>query len=151
MAAHSAASTSHRALAPAHRRVRTRRRATQTAQPSPPPRVVARCRGRGRPHRRAGVAALFVVLLGAVVFHTQLAERQLRDRPPRARGRRSSASGSTCCATQRAELRSPTRLADAAGALGMVPAPSEFVAVDARGASLASSPPPGALDEHVAR
>ena len=91
------------------------------------------------PHRRrwpavlGGMAMLVVMagLLGAAVFHTQLAERQLRigdleqsviderDRFDELRYRR-------------AELRSPVRLAREAGELGMARGDNgEFVEIDA--------------------
>ncbi len=64
-------------------------------------------------------AVLFVGLLGAAVFHTQLAERQLRiDRLDRAVAEQREQFDEL--RYQRAELRSPVRLAEAAGALGMV-------------------------------
>ncbi len=63
-------------------------------------------------------AVLFVGLLGAAVFHTQLAERQLRiDRLDRAVAEQRELFDDL--RYQRAELRSPVRLAEAAGALGM--------------------------------
>ncbi len=62
--------------------------------------------------------ALFAGLLGAAVFHTQLAERQLRiDRLDRAVAEQRELFDEL--RYERAELRSPVRLADAAGALGM--------------------------------
>jgi len=62
--------------------------------------------------------ALFGGLLGAAVFHTQLAERQLRiDRLDRAVAKQRELFDDL--RYQRAELRSPVRLAEAAGALGM--------------------------------
>lgn len=61
---------------------------------------------------------VFLGLLGAAVFHTQLAERQLRldrlDRQVSAERERFDE-----LRYERAELRSPFRLADAASALGM--------------------------------
>ena len=63
-------------------------------------------------------AALFAGLLGAAVFHTQLAERQLRiDRLDRAVAEQRELFDEL--RYQRAELRSPVRLAEAAGAMGM--------------------------------
>lgn len=68
----------------------------------------------------AGLAwtAVFLGLLGAAVFHTQLAERQLRldrlDRQVAAERERFDE-----LRYERAELRSPVRLAAAAGELGM--------------------------------
>lgn len=61
---------------------------------------------------------VFLGLLGAAVFHTQLAERQLRiDRLERAVAAERERFDEL--RHQRAELRSPVRLAAAAGALGM--------------------------------
>jgi len=89
------------------------------------------------PHRRRWPALLgalawslvFLGLLGAAVFHTQLAERQLRldrlDRQVSAERERFDE-----LRYERAELRSPVRLADAASALGMYRGEvSTFVAV----------------------
>ncbi len=78
--------------------------------------------------------AFTVVLLGmfgAAVFHTQLAERQLRiDRLEREVNVERERFDEL--RNDRAALRSPVRLADAAGALGMVRGDaSEFVEVDA--------------------
>jgi len=72
---------------------------------------------------------VFLGLLGAAVFHTQLAERQLRldrlDRQVSAERERFDE-----LRYERAELRSPVRLADAASALGMYRGEvSTFVAV----------------------
>jgi len=74
-------------------------------------------------------AALFVGLLGAAVFHTQLAERQLRiDRLDRAVTEQRELFDEL--RYERAELRSPVRLAEAAGAMGMGRGESsDFVAV----------------------
>ena len=76
------------------------------------------------------VGVVVVLMLAAVVLHTRLAERQLEiDRleasVTEARER------FDVLRQQRAELRSPTRLAIASGELGMIVAPqSEFLAVD---------------------
>ena len=72
---------------------------------------------------------VFLGLLGAAVFHTQLAERQLRldrlDRQVSAERERFDE-----LRYERAELRSPVRLAEAASALGMYRGEvSTFVAV----------------------
>jgi Tfp pilus assembly protein PilN len=80
-----------------------------------------------------GVFAMLVVLaglLGAAVFHTQLAERQLRidklERSVREERERFDE-----LRYERAELRSPVRLAAAAGELGMVRGDtSSFVELD---------------------
>lgn len=61
---------------------------------------------------------VFLGMLGAAVFHTQLAERQLRiDRLERAVAAERERFDEL--RHQRAELRSPVHLAAAAGALGM--------------------------------
>lgn len=80
-----------------------------------------------------GVLAMLVVLaglLGAAVFHTQLAERQLRiDKLERSV--RDERERFDELRYQRAELRSPVRLAAAAGDLGMVRGDAgSFVEID---------------------
>ena len=74
---------------------------------------------------------VFLGLLGAAVFHTQLAERQLElDRMDRQVS--SERERFDELRYQRAELRSPVRLASAAGDLGMHRGKaSTFVTVDA--------------------
>jgi hypothetical protein len=63
-------------------------------------------------------ALMFAALLGAAVFHTQLAERQLRiDRLERAVATQRELFDEL--RYERAELRSPVRLAAAAAAMGM--------------------------------
>jgi hypothetical protein len=63
-------------------------------------------------------ATLFVGLLGAAVFHTQLAQRQLHiDRLERSVDEQRELFDEL--RFERAELRSPVRLAEAAGAMGM--------------------------------
>ena len=71
-----------------------------------------------------------VVLLGAVYLHTRIAERQLEiDRLDRAM--RVAQQEFDELRAERAVLRSPTRLANEASKLGMVPgSESQFVAVD---------------------
>jgi hypothetical protein len=78
----------------------------------------------------AAWTVVFLGLLGAAVFHTQLAERQLRiDRLERAVAAERERFDEL--RHERAELRSPMRLAAAAGALGMRRGEAtEFVAVD---------------------
>ncbi|HSL73021.1 MAG TPA: hypothetical protein VK853_01050 [Ilumatobacteraceae bacterium] len=78
----------------------------------------------------AAWTVVFIGLLGAAVFHTQLAERQLRiDRIERAVAVERERFDEL--RHERAELRSPARLAAAAGALGMQRGDAtEFVAVD---------------------
>ena len=90
------------------------------SKPAPRPSLVVVAKRRRWPAVLAGTAwaAVFAGLLGAAVFHTQLAERQLRidrlDRSVTAERERFDD-----LRYQRAELRSPVRLADAALALGM--------------------------------
>lgn len=71
-----------------------------------------------------------VVLMGAVFVHTRIAERQLEiDRLERSL--RQEQAAFDVLRAERAELRSPTRLAGEAAELGMVPgSESTFVAVD---------------------
>jgi hypothetical protein len=89
------------------------------------------------PRRRvaANAAALVVVVLGvlmlsAVVLHTRLAERQLQiDRLERSVD--NSRQLFEVLRQQRAELRSPTRLAAESQRLGMYPAPhTDFLSAD---------------------
>jgi hypothetical protein len=93
-----------------------RRRAAGTARPE----LAVVPRRRRWPALLAGAlwAAVSVGLLGAAVFHTQLAERQLRiDRLERAVAAERERFDEL--RHERAVLRSPVRLADAASALGM--------------------------------
>jgi hypothetical protein len=85
--------------------------------------------------RAAGFAAFLstlvaIVMLGAAVLHTRLAERQLEiDRLERSVG--AAQERFDVLRRHRAELRSPNRLAVEAERLGMVPsAAGDFVAVD---------------------
>jgi cell division protein FtsL len=100
------------------RRVRTvspQRRSTSSS-----PKLAVVRRRRRWPALLAVVASVvvFLGLLGAAVFHTQLAERQLRlDRLDRAVAAERERFDEL--RYERAELRSPVRLAEAAGALGM--------------------------------
>jgi hypothetical protein len=90
------------------------------AKPAAKPALVVVERKRRWPAIVAGIAwsTLFVGLLGAAVFHTQLAERQLRiDRLERAVDQQRELFDEL--RYERAELRSPVRLAEAARALGM--------------------------------
>lgn len=78
----------------------------------------------------AGCTVVFGLMLGAAAFQTQLARRQLTldtlDRNIRAAHEQYDV-----LRRERAELRSPGRLATEAGALGMVPATqTEFVVLD---------------------
>jgi hypothetical protein len=71
-----------------------------------------------------------LVLTGALLLHTRLAERQL-EIDALGRAVREEQQEFDVLRAQRAELRSPTRLAVSAGALGMSPGlESQFVAVD---------------------
>ncbi|HZB41269.1 MAG TPA: hypothetical protein VE487_09910 [Ilumatobacter sp.] len=71
-----------------------------------------------------------VVLTGALLLHTRLAERQL-EIDALERSVREEQQQFDVLRAQRAELRSPTRLAVSAGALGMSPGlESQFIAVD---------------------
>jgi len=80
-----------------------------------------------------GAAALVIVLvglLGVAVFHTQLAERQIRIDTIE-RSARDERERFDELRHRRAELRSPVRLAGAAEELGMVPGDTgEFVELD---------------------
>jgi hypothetical protein len=116
---------------------RTRSQRQQTARPRTrqqtvvKPTLVVVPRKRRWPAVVAGFAwfALFTGLLGAAVFHTQLAERQLRiDRLERAVAEQRELFDEL--RYERAELRSPVRLAEAAGAMGMERGDTgEFVSV----------------------
>ena len=130
-------------------RVRTRVHGTSAVAPRPaverrdtdadadaaelPARVQLRVVPRRR--RAAGFAATVsvlvgVVMLGAAVLHTRLAERQLElDRLDD--GVRVAQERFDVLRRQRAELRSPARLAEEGTRLGMQPgSASEFIAVD---------------------
>lgn len=121
-------------------------------QPDARPRLVLVERGRRWPAIIAGAIWSIVVLglLAAAVFHTQLAERQLEiDRLERSVDAERERFDDL--RYQRAELRSPVRLASAAGELGMHRGHvSEFVSVEpdllARQLALA-----GAGDDRVAQ
>ena len=92
----------------------------KAAQPAPKPALTVVSRRRRWPAVIAGLAWVLVSLglLGAAVFHTQLAERQLRldrlDRQVAVERERFDE-----LRYERAELRSPVRLAAAAAELGM--------------------------------
>lgn len=75
-------------------------------------------------------AVLFALLLGAVAFQTKLAQNQLAlDRTERAV--RDARERYDVLRRQRAQLRSPNRLALAADQLGMVPAETgELITLD---------------------
>jgi hypothetical protein len=70
------------------------------------------------------------VMMGAIGLHTRIAERQLQI-DDLERSVRSAQEEFDVLRSQRAELRSPTRIAESASAIGMVVgSESEFVAVD---------------------
>lgn len=70
------------------------------------------------------------VMIGAVVLHTRLAERQL-EIDTLERSLRDEQERFDVLRAQRAELRAPTRLAEKAAELGMIPGTeSEFISVD---------------------
>jgi len=101
------------------RRARTISSQRRSAASSSPKLAVVQRRRRW-PAFLAVVASIvvFLGLLGAAVFHTQLAERQLRlDRLDRAVATERERFDEL--RYERAELRSPVRLSEAAGALGM--------------------------------
>jgi hypothetical protein len=105
----------------------------QATQPKQAPALALTPAPRRRwPVALGGVALLVVLagLLGAAVFHTQLAERQIRidgiERSVKEERERFDE-----LRHRRAELRSPVRLAGAAEELGMVPGDTgEFVELD---------------------
>ena len=71
-----------------------------------------------------------IVMMSAVFLHTRIAERQL-EIDSLERSVRQAQQDFDVLRAQRAELRSPTRIATKARELGMLPgAESEFVAVD---------------------
>ncbi len=79
----------------------------------------------------AGCTVVFGLMLGAAAFQTQLARRQLT-MDTMDRNIRTAHETYDVLRRERAELRSPGRLADEAGKLGMVPATqTEFVQLDA--------------------
>lgn len=70
------------------------------------------------------------IMIGALTFHTRISERQLRI-DNLERSVRQAQTDFDILRAERAELRSPTRLAERARELGMVPGDeSTFVAVD---------------------
>jgi hypothetical protein len=109
-------------------------RSTQPVRPSVPPRPQLRVVPTYR-RRTAGVLAALIVahagvMLGAVMLHTRLAERQLEiDRLDAAAT--AARERFDDLRRERAELRSPARLAAEAARLGMAPGDSStFVEVD---------------------
>jgi cell division protein FtsL len=116
-------------------KVGAQRRPSET--PTPGSRPATRPDLRIVPKPRAAVNAalllgfvVVVLMLGTVVLHTRLAERQVEiDRLEQQV--EASHSRFDVLRQQRAELRSPTRLAIEGQRLGMIPAPStEFLTVD---------------------
>lgn len=102
------------------RRVSPRRQGRTANQVSARPELAVVVRRRRWPAFLAVMAwtVVFLGLLGAAVFHTQLAGRQLRiDRLERSVAAERERFDEL--RYERAELRSPVRLATAAGALGM--------------------------------
>lgn len=70
------------------------------------------------------------VMMGAIFLHTRIAERQLQI-DQMERSVRSAQEDFDVLRSQRAELRSPTRISESASALGMeIGSESEFVAID---------------------
>jgi cell division protein FtsL len=116
---------------------RRRQHGAPTTKPVPAPEPASRPELRVVPRRRLAINAalvlglvVVVLMLGTVVLHTRLAERQvqideLEQAVSDARAR------FDVLRQQRAELRSPTRLALEAERLRMIPAPrTEFLDVD---------------------
>ena len=107
--------------APLRKQSAVTRNSAGAAQSKKPTLTLAASRGRRWPAVLGGFALLVVLagMLGAAVFHTQLAERQLRigqlERSVNDERERFDE-----LRYRRAELRSPVRLAGAAGELGMV-------------------------------
>lgn len=113
------------------RLTRSTRPVRQTAStPRPQLRVVPSYRRRTAGVLAAVIVVLAGVMLGAVVLHTRLAERQLEiDRLDAAAV--AARERYDDLRRERAELRSPTRLAAEAARLGMAPGESStFVDVD---------------------
>lgn len=113
-------------------RQRDRRAATQPRPPASPRPELAVVEGRRRVAWFAVSLSVMIgaVMVGALTLHTRIAERQLQI-DHLERSVRQAQIDFDVLRAQRAELRSPTRLADRARELGMVPgSESEFVAVD---------------------
>lgn len=130
----------------------TGRRPRPSKQQATRPNLVVVPRRRRWPAIVAGSIWALVVLglLGAAVFHTQLAERQIEiDRLDRAVTAERERFDDL--RYRRAELRSPVRLAAAAGELGMQRGDvSEFVSVDP-GVLARQLAQAGAIDDAVVR
>ena len=100
---------------------------TTMARPTP---KIPPVRGRAAGAVVAAAVVAIVLMLMAAVLHTQLAERQFRIDNLN-RSVRTEQARFAVLRSERAELRSPTRLAEAARALGMSPAqPTEFLSVE---------------------
>lgn len=94
------------------------------------PKAVRPARGRAAGAVVVVAAVAIVLMLGAAVLHVQLAERQSRI-DSLARQVRIEQARFATLRSERAELRSPNRLADAARLVGMNPAqPTEFMEID---------------------
>jgi cell division protein FtsL len=109
------------------------RRSAATTRTTPTPRPqLAVVPGRRRFAWFAVTLSIMIggVMVGALALHTRISERQL-EIDQLERSVRQAQTDFDVLRAERAELRSPTRLADRAGALGMVPgAESEFLDVD---------------------
>ena len=110
----------------------SRRRSSTTKKPAATPKLRVVTRRRRWPAIIGGLAFAVVIvgMLGAAVFHTQLAERQFEiDRLER--GVAAEKARFDELRNERAQLRSPQRIADAASVLGMRPGETgRFVDVD---------------------
>lgn len=92
--------------------------------------VVRPARGRAAGAVVLVAAVAITLMLGAAVLHVQLAERQSRI-DTLARQVRVEQARFATLRSERAELRSPNRLADAARRVGMNPAqPTQFMEID---------------------
>lgn len=100
-------------------------RATPRPTPEIPP-----VRGRAASAVVAAAVVAIVLMMLAAVLHTQLAERQFQIDQLN-RSVRTEQARFAVLRSERAELRSPNRLAQSARALGMSPAqPTEFLGVE---------------------
>jgi cell division protein FtsL len=142
---------SRRADARPPSRVRARSAAAEPAAGSPPAVQRADLRLVPRRRRAARAAATLLTLvaalmLAAVVLHTRLTERQIEiDRLNAAVNE--ARDRYDVLRQQRAELRSPTRLAEEASQIGMRPATSNtFVSIDGHTLAVAIAAA-GAVDE----
>jgi cell division protein FtsL len=122
-----------RTSAPRPRLTDVTRSTARRAQPASSAKRSSRTAAAPRRAASAVVAAAMVailLMLVAAVLHTQLAERQFRIDNLN-RSVRTEQARFAVLRSERAELRSPTRLADAARALGMSPAkPTQFLGVE---------------------